>query len=261
MASHFAAVFGERQVIRAYFSCAQFDAVTPYFLRRLQKDARIFLYDHYHMPEVREKRWIPRLAAKWLILRFVTGVSFGFCKETLDSGSDTIWRTTFDAGLLNAREIVISPKWSCLPLPPISAPFVIIMDSNDEPSPFGYADLMGDLIANLRSRNINIVLKAHPRSGCSPFLSKFNLPELPAGCPIELFDIHDVAAVIGITSLGLAAVAQLGHTAVSLLYLLRFRDEDSLEFWREWMDRHSGGKIRFPKSFSALLPMIEAFST
>ena len=263
LASHYSSIFRNRSVAEAWFFCAQWDAVTPYFLRRLSRTTQIFLADHYCMPEVREKRWPLRLFVKWLFLRLATGVSFDFCKEKLETGSEVVWRTTFDPSMCRTKRVEITPRWSCIPLPvTVALPTVILMDSNEDVSPVitEYRSIVSAVLANLSSRKINVLLKVHPRVGCSAFLKAYNLPALPAGCPLELFDIGGIRAVIGVSSLGLAAIAKLGYPAVSLLYLIDFRDEDSRTFWREWLDRHSDGKVQYPQSIPEVVEIIDKSS-
>jgi hypothetical protein len=259
LARHFAAALADRNIAEAWFFCVDWDAVTPYFLKRLPFNTQIFLADHYGMTEPREKRWTWKLAVKWFYLRIVTGIDFGFCRETLETGNGKVWRTTFDPRVLKAQRVQIAPSFSRFPLPGrIQLPFVILMDANDESSSdiSGYAEVVAALITELRSRKVDIVLKAHPRTGCSAFLNAFRLPALPAGCPLELFDTSGASAVIGINSLGLAAIAKLGQTAISLLDLITFRDEEPRRFWRKWMARHSDQKVLFPRSQSEALDMV-----
>jgi len=259
LSSFYSSIFKGRLVAEVWFFCVQWDAVTPYFLRRLSATAPIYLADHYQMPEVRETRWPVRLAVKWLFLRMATGVSFDFCRETVATSSEKVWRTTFDESIFGAKKIELAPRWACLPLPAGShRPAVVFMDSNDELSQgmSGYKAVVSALLAGFDARNIDVFLKFHPRVGGSSFLGKFNLPSLPAGCPLELFDLSGVIAVIALNSLGLAAVAKLGYTAVSLLYLMEFDEEAKRTFWRSWLDRHSDGKILFPQSASEVFSVI-----
>ena len=260
LCSHYTSVFGRRSVAEAWFFCVESDAVTPFFLKRLSKRSQIFLVDHYSMNEARERRWPVRLAVKWLFLRMVTGVSFGFCREVREAGVKPVWRTNLDPAQCNANTIDLAPSLARFPLPPNIHPQVaILMDSNEEASldMHGYANAVATLLGSLSARNFNVLLKGHPRSGYSPFLTQFELTTIPAGCPLELFNIESVAAVIGVVSLGLAAVAREGYMAVSLLYVIGFHNEGSRQFWREWMDRHSNGKILFPRSVPEAVTMIE----
>jgi hypothetical protein len=260
LASRYASIFADRKVSEAWFFCLEWDAVTPYFLKRLSKRASIFLVDHYGVTEPREKRWPLKLAVKWLLLRMVTGVSFGFCRETREAGAERVWRTAVDAAALGAKATALTPSVARFPLPTvIRPPAVILMDSNDEASPdmSGYPETVSALLADLKARNVSVLLKAHPRSGHSPFLNQFGLPALPEGCPLELFDIRNVSAVIGTNSLGLATVANLGHRAVSLLCLVGFYNEETRRFWREYLDRQSGRRVLFPQSTGEALEMID----
>jgi hypothetical protein len=136
----------------------------------------------------------------------------------------------------------------------------IMMDSHEEGRPDfpNYAEVLSEVLAALKKCNVEVIIKGHPRSGHSPFLDRLQLPSLPAGCPLELFDTSGVGAVFGVVSLGLAAVALQGTRAISLLYLINFPDEKSRTFWRTWMDLHSGGNVVFPNSIAEAIDQIAA---
>jgi len=70
--------------------------------------------------------------------------------------------------------------------------------------------------------------------------------------------LRNIDAVLGVTSLGLAAVAKQGHKAISLLYLIGIRNEELRGWWRQWTDRHSDGRVLFPGSISEVLAMVES---
>lgn len=248
-----------RRITEAWYFCGEADAVTPYFLKRLSASTRIFIDDHYKLPEVRERKWTPYLALKWLYLRIATGVSFGFCRELRDAGGRKIYRTSFDPAECGALPASSEPTISCFQLPvQFHPPVVILMDANDQDSSDidRYADEVSTLIAELRSRNISILLKAHPRTGSSQFLENFQLTSLPSGCPLELFDMNEISAVIALNSMGLSAAARMGIAAISLLYIVAFKHEENREYWREWIDRHSNQKVRFPVSICEAVDMI-----
>lgn len=258
LGEYFRAAFRGELVSEAWFFCTEWDAVTPSFLKRLGA-ARVFLVDHYGMNEPLETRWPLRLFIKWAYLRLITGISFGFCKETREAGTARVWRTAFDPSLVRAVKATATPTHGRFPLPAqFRPPIVIFMDANDESSPdiTGYPAAATTLLNELRSRQVTVILKSHPRQGASPFLEQFSLPGLTPGCPLELYDLRQVAAVVGINSLGLAAAGKLGCTAISLLYMIGFRDESGRNFWREWMDRHSGGSVRFPRSLAETLELM-----
>ena len=182
---------------------------------------------------------------KWLYLRVATGFSFGFQTERDNIGTRRLWRTTFDPASYGIGPTVLEAPGPVIPVPAESRPTVTFLgegDNENKPAYQGYRRVVSELIDGLQKRGFRILLKAHPREGFAWFLNSYELPALPAGCPIELFDLKGVSAVIGLYSLALASAANQRIVAVSILNLLMIHAEETQDRWKQWLDQHSTTK-------------------
>jgi hypothetical protein len=257
----FRQLFAGRKYSKAYFFCAQHDVVTPYFIRRLAETTPVFVADHYGMPMRNEVRWPLRVVLRWLYLRVVTGVWFDFAEA--EQVSTSYWISTFRTERLGIKTIRLQP---CAPLLLTTGlwlgggkePTVLFLDDDHEKSPemLDYSQTVLTLVQTLRDRGVKVCLKAHPRSGYSKCLAPLNLPTLPAGCPVELLDIRNMAAVISLNSLGLARTAKEGQLGLSILDIVAFRSEEVREWWRRWIDRHSDNRVLYPKNLEELVELV-----
>ncbi len=223
--------------------------VTPYFIRLIARSAPVYLAEHNDVSDPIEKRWPPKLILKWLLLRFITGVSFRFW-----NGRDT----TFDPSRYGVPKVRISPSPSRFTLPAEARSKVILMDSNEQENPDlkEYSSAICEFLSELGRSGIDLCVKGHPRLGHSQCLDRFQAPFLPTGCPIELFDLTDAIAVISIFSHGLAAAAKQGCRAISLLYVVSFHNQKTVEYYREYLDEKAGGLIQYPRSLAEAVEMV-----
>ncbi len=254
-------LFANRQCSSVYFFCTQFDAVTPYFIRRLAATAPVLLADHYGMRPRRGQHWPFKVFIRWFYLLLATGVCFDFSEA--EQSSIPTWISNFRPEMFGIRMIELQPcSPRLLPTAPwlgrALRPMVLLLDDDHEnwPEVAGYGSTILNLLQTLNKRGVCVCLKAHPRSGYSRCLECLDLPTLPAGCPVELLDLGEMTAVIALNSLGLARTAKEGLEAISLLDIVAFRSEEVREWWRRWIDHHSGGRVRYPKSLPELAEMV-----
>jgi hypothetical protein len=253
-------LFINRPPSSIYFFCSEFDAITPYFIRRLATTTSVFVADHYGMSVRRGRRWPMSVLLRWLYLRVATGVSFDFAEA--EQTSTSIWISVFRSESLGVEAAQLRPSsWRLKTtdwLSDVRPPMVLLLDDDCENSPetSNYGPTILDLVHTLRERGISVCLKAHPRSGYSMCLAPLNLPTLPAGCPVELLDISKMSAVIALNSLGLSRTAKEGLLALSLLDIVAFRSAGVREWWRCWIDRHSNGRVLYPRSLGELVELV-----
>jgi len=97
----------------------------------------------------------------------------------------------------------------------------------------------------------NIYVKGHPQLGLSSLALNFHFKRIDADIPIEFIDLSNCKCVIGIESIALANIANVGVQSISLLKILNYKDNSIRDNWLNYFATYSN-KVLFPASFDEL---------
>lgn len=117
--------------------------------------------------------------------------------------------------------------------------------------------VLKDLIKNLKSKNISLVLKGHPRMGTPKEFKYLFESELDHSIPIELVDFKNVKMIVGIISTALIYIETNNEVQrISLIDFLEFKDKSKKEYFKMYLKNVSKSKkqkIEFNNSLKSIV--------
>lgn len=114
-----------------------------------------------------------------------------------------------------------------------------------------YIELNKKIIEEVHSLGYSIGIKGHPRIGCLDAVESMADFEVPSYVPAEFVDMTKTSFVIGFVSSALCTVPS-NIKAFSVLPLCEVTDQDEANYWYNYLEKLSGGKVVFLHSWKEL---------
>jgi hypothetical protein len=130
--------------------------------------------------------------------------------------------------------------------------FLLLLDSSDD-----YTELTNENLDEVEKifnviKKYNVILKCHPRLGCSDFTRKYKFKVVESFIPSEFVDFTNCRCVISVGSISLANFAKMGVKAISLLKLLPYSDEKLCQSRIKGLEQYAKGLIIYPTNLKEL---------
>ena len=119
----------------------------------------------------------------------------------------------------------------------------------------GYDAALRTVLAQLLAQGFHIVVKPHPRLGCSPFLADYSSEVIPGHVPSEFLPFAEFDLILGVATAALGKASQAGVRTVSLVRALFAADDPRRGHYQEYLSGLSS-TIEFPDSAPEVLDAV-----
>jgi hypothetical protein len=143
-----------------------------------------------------------------------------------------------------------------LPLP-VGQRNALVFENPEENISDDYETIMRQVFQMLVAAGYTVLIKPHPRVGCSPFVASCPVQMMPAFIPGEFFLLDQFDLVLGLTSSALGYMAHGSEGQVfSLAKLFRARDPRVMDYGINYVSKVAGGRLPFVASLDELKMVI-----
>ena len=238
-----------------YFSNC-FDWVTAYFIKELLKRNKI----NYCLVELTEEKGVIKTKVNWkqkiklYVYKYMTGIKFNWLHV---KGYKPILYFPFkeyNIKQVKIDKVIIDKKHLYKPELNLEKA-ILLLENNLTTYDFfkNYEVEFKSILMVLKEKGYKIVLKAHPRSGATPFVNDYVNFKIPRCIPSEFLDISIYNGIIGIETTGLSELAIKKEKKVySMINLLSFKKEETKQYYLNLLSSHSENTIVFPKTINEI---------
>lgn len=259
-----------------YFFTTGSDVVTYSFIKKLSKKNKVFFYSKIHKTQFKFeypvehsfRAWILRLGARILCDVETIVTNIGYCsmfqlhpKFFESNNIQIIPYTVENPDVLKkyaAKLDILKGKKILIAISDLVTTNNFIEESEFTNKIDDVMDILDKIFPN------SYVIKPHPREN-RLYGKMSNCKEIiPSYIPFEFLLTHPWKIVISIISTSLtSAVKETDATVISLIDLIEFKNKDRKEKIRNWLEKETKKKIKFPSNmmeFERLLKEVKNIS-
>lgn len=133
----------------------------------------------------------------------------------------------------------------------------LVFENPEENISDDYEAILKQVVTMLVDAGNTVLVKPHPRAGCSPFIRTCAVHLLPSYIPGEFLPVRQFTLVLGGTSSALGSMASAcSERVVSLAKLFHARDQGVLDYGINYVSKVAGGRLRFVNTLEELQRLI-----